>query len=470
STSTIVDASLVPQEKITAETREVTLAKKQEKVRLPIAIVHLDTPYFEGETEFTNERGEHQRQVVVPKSMRNKVLALGHDSPMAAHLGRNKTLERVRQEFYWPGMYSDQEGEISEDEQEEYAAIVVEDYETEESDQTVEETPGNIQMPSTKQSESVENIHIREKLDATEVKEIKSLCEKYSNNFSDVPLTTTLEECSLKMSEEKPVFVRMRPIPHSQVEVVEREVDDMLNLGVIEPAASPYNAPIVLVKKKGQNAVRFCNDFRELNKVTEFDAEPITDVEHLFASLSKAKFFSKLDLTKGYWAIPIKEEDRDKTAFTTPRGQFRWVTMPFGLKTAGSVFNRMMRKLLGPLKRNDVPHFMDDILIATETWEEHLEAVEAVLRRLEEANLAAKPSKCYFGFDQLTYLGHEIGNGKMWPENDKIEKVQQARPPTTKKELRAFLGLSGFYRQYIHGYATIALPLTEQRNANQNAC
>jgi len=230
---------------------------------------------------------------------------------------------------------------------------------------------------------------------------------------------------------------------------------------VIEPAASPFNAPIVLVKKK-DGAVRFCNDFRELNKVTEFDAEPITDVEHLFASLGKAKYFSKLDLTKGYWAIPISEEDRDKTAFTTSRGQFRWITMPFGLKTAGSIFNRMMRKLLGPMKRKDVHHFMDDILIATETWEEHVEAIRAVLQRLQEANLSAKPSKCYFGFDQIIYLGHEIGNGSMWPEDEKIKKVQDAKPPETKKELRAFLGLTGFYRQYIPDYATIASPLTDK--------
>ena len=241
----------------------------------------------------------------------------------------------------------------------------------------------------------------------------------------------------------------------------------MLNLGVIEPAASPYNSPIVLVAKKDQKSVRFCCDLRELNKVVEFDAEPITDVEHLFTKLSKAKYFSKLDLTKGYWAIPVREEDRDKTAFTTSKGQFRWVTMPFGLKTAGSIFNRMMRKLLGPLKRNDVHHFMDDVLIATETWDEHMEALTAIFRRLGEANLAAKPSKCYFGYSELPYLGHGIGRGKMWPEDEKIQKIRDAKPPKTKKELRSFLGLTGFYRAYIPGYAEIAVPLTDKTKKHE---
>ena len=161
--------------------------------------------------------------------------------------------------------------------------------------------------------------------------------------------------------------------------------------------------------KKKDGKYRFCADLRGLNDVIEFDREPISDVDHLFQSLGKAKYFSKLDLTKGYWSIPIEEEDRNKTTFITSKGQFRWVNMPFGLKTATGVFNRMMRKLLGPLDRRDVHHFMDDILIATESWEEHMDALKAVLKRLQEANVAAKPSKCYIGYDELPYLGHEKG-------------------------------------------------------------
>ena len=357
---------------------------------------------------------------------------------------------------------------VPEEEEEEHAAIVVEDFEEGHGDYFADtDVQAHIPTPSTKRTEFEGDVHIGEKLSREQKKDIRDACHEVGDNLTDVPKQTTLERCNIKMTDNKPIFVKPRPIPHSQVDVIEREVKEMLELGVIEPAASPYNSPIVLVKKADGKSLRFCNDLREVNKVVRFDAEPITDVEHLFSELSHARYFSKLDLTKGYWAIPIEEEDRDKTAFTTSLGQFRWVNLPFGLKTAGGIFNRMMRKLLAPLNRKDVHHFMDDILIATETWEQHIEAVRAVLKRIKEANLAAKPSKCYFGYDQLSYLGHGIGNGKKWPEDDKVQKIRSAKPPETKKELRAYLGTTGFYRSYIPGYSDIAAPLTDMTKKHE---
>jgi hypothetical protein len=362
-----------------------------------------------------------------------------------------------------------QEDDDEEEESEfDYAAVVVEESSSEQGSTFTQEETEAIPLLETQRTETVNDIHYGPKLTENMKKEARKIFDSAPDNFTDIPLTTKLGKCSIRVNERKPVFVRPRPIPHAMVGAVEKEIDEMISLGVIEPANSPYNSPIVLVKKKDGKSVRFCSDLRELNKVVIFDAEPITDVEHLFASLSQAKFFTKIDLTKGYWAIPIEKEDRDKTAFTTSKGQFRWVNMPFGLKTAGGIFNRMMRKLLLPLKRNDVHHFMDDILIATETWGEHLKALDAVVNALKEANLAAKPSKCFVGFDRLPYLGHEIGNGKMWPEDEKISKVKEATPPSTKKELRAFLGLTGFYRQYIKDYSSIATPLTDKTKKHES--
>ncbi|XP_070212629.1 uncharacterized protein [Littorina saxatilis] len=349
------------------------------------------------------------------------------------------------------------------EEEEEVVAVVVVDLEEREDEYYANvENVAHIPMPATKRNETGKDVHICTGLTAEQQREVREACEEANENLTDVPKPTDLETCTIKMTDKRPVYVKPRPIPHSQVEIVEKEVKEMLELGVIEPATSAYNSPIVLVKKKPSGAVRFCNDFRECNKLVEFDTEPITDVEHLFADLSGARYFSKLDLTKGYWAIPIAKEDRCKTAFSTSLGTFQWIYMPFGLKTAGSIFNRMMRKLLGPLNRRDVHHFMDDILIASATWEEHIASIKAVLQRLKEANLAAKPSKCYFGFSHLSYLGHEIGNGKKWPEDEKIEQILKAKAPETKKELRAFLGLSGFYRSYVSQYSEIAAVLTDK--------
>ena len=323
-------------------------------------------------------------------------------------------------------------------------------------------TPSVMELPSSLQTETVKDCKFGPQLSPERKKELQAICESYQTTFSDVPTQTQIEECEIDVIDHKPVYVKQYPIPHSRVGLVEKEVENMLSLGVIEPAKSPYNAPIVLVDKKSQGQVRFCCDYRRLNANTAFDAEPITDVEHLFSQLGDCQYFSKLDLCKGYWCIPIKETDRDKTAFSTSKGCFRWVTMPFGLKNSGSVFNRMMRKMLGPLLGKGVHHFIDDILIATKTWEEHVELLKAVLERMQQANVAAKPSKCYFGCDNLTYLGHEIGNGKRWPEDEKIEKIKFAKPPETKKELRSFLGLTGFYRQYVPNYSELALPLTDK--------
>ena len=182
--------------------------------------------------------------------------------------------------------------------------------------------------------------------------------------FTDLPVRTTLEEAEVVLLEDAPVRIRRYPLPHATMDIVRKEVETMLRLGVIEPCVSPYSAPMVLIHKRS-GKIRFSLDFRA--RIVRFDTEPLPDVELIFASLSHAKCFSKLDMTKGYWQVPERLEDKDKLAFTTPHGQFRWVTVPFGLKTAGAIFSRMMRKLLGALKRDDIYNVLDDVLIATAT-------------------------------------------------------------------------------------------------------
>jgi hypothetical protein len=236
----------------------------------------------------------------------------------------------------------------------------------------------------------------------------------------------------------------------------------MLQMGVIERSNSPYCSPILLVKKK-DGKMRFCVDFRRLNKTLKFDAEPMPNVEELFAKVKDAKFFSKLDLTKGYWQVPMAREDRHKTAFTTPgEGEFQWTVMPFGLKTAGAVFSRVMRLILEPLSLEEVSNFIDDLLLATRTWKRHLEVLWLVLSRLREVNMTARPTKCSLGAKEVPFLGHLVKEGEMRPEQDKVDRIQEAAPPTTKKELRSFLGLIGFYRKFVPNFAEVALPLTDK--------
>ena len=273
--------------------------------------------------------------------------------------------------------------------------------------------------------------------------------------FSDI-LTSNPGECKLdvvhhiRLTADKPVFRRQYPLPFTSREVIKTEVKNMLDLGVIEPSKSPYSAPVVLVPKP-DGSVRFCIDYRELNKVTITDAEPIPDQEELFSRLSKSKFFTKIDLAKGYWQLTVAPEDREKTAFQTPEGLFQWVRMPFGLVSAPSSFARAMRALkLG----QEAENFFDDILIHSETWEDHLVHVEGVLQKLRDAGLTARPSKVFAGYKELEFLGHMVGMGIQRPQDRKVEKILNLTVPTTKRQVRALIGLASYYRRYIRDFAS----------------
>jgi hypothetical protein len=337
------------------------------------------------------------------------------------------------------------------------ATVVIEDGEPEwETTPTVSKEIPVIPLIA---SEGPRDVHIGN-YDDVLTAEIKELVLGYPDVLTDLPLCTSLETCSIKVSTDKPVRTRQYPIPYTQRETIKEEVEAMLAMGAIEPSVSAYGSPIVLVKKK-DGRVRFCVDYRKLNKIVEFDAEPMPEIEYLFAKLGKKGIFSKIDLAKGYWQIPVEEEDRPKTAFSTPEGHFQWKVMPFGLCTSGAVFSRMMRKLIQPLKSEDVDNFIDDILIATETTSEHIKALEAVFQRLRDCSLSAKPSKCELGCAELDYLGHRIKKGEIRPDEEKMERIKKVPLPSSKKQLRGFLGLTGYYRKFIPSYAEIAYPLTE---------
>ena len=188
-------------------------------------------------------------------------------------------------------------------------------------------------------------------------------------------------------------------------------------------------------------------------------------IDDLIDELGGASFVTTLDLVKGYWQVPVREENRPKTAFSTPRGLFQFWMMPFGLQGAPATFQRMMGSLLRGLEGRTAA-YLDDIVIYSTTWEQHPQDIANALQRLREAGLTIKPKKCQFGMKECVYFDHIVGNGQVKPEESKVEDLRNFPLPKTKRKVRAFSGLSGYYRKFIPHYATVAALLTDLTRRN----
>ena len=217
--------------------------------------------------------------------------------------------------------------------------------------------------------------------------------------------TTDVVTHTIDTGAHPPIKQPMRRTPFALRSKVDELVQEMLSQGVIEPSKSPWSSPVVLVRKK-DGGVRFCVDYRQLNRITKLDEYPLPRVDDTLDQLAGAKFFTTLDLASGYWQVAMDEAAHDKTAFSTYSGLYEFTKMPFGLVNAPATFQRLMENMLAGLVREGCLIYLDDILVTGKTFEEHNRNLRKVLVRLREAGLRLKPKKCFFAQLEVEYLGH----------------------------------------------------------------
>ena len=272
---------------------------------------------------------------------------------------------------------------------------------------------------------------------------------------------TNLIKHHIKLMDPVPFKETYRRIPPQMYDEVKAHIQEMLDLRAIRPSNSPWASAIVLVGKKDGRS-RFCIDLRRLNNRTIKDAYSLPKIESILDSLIGAQIFSTLDLKAGYWQVEMAEECKAYTAFTCgPLGFYECDTMPFGATNVPATFQRLMHDCLGNLNMNWCIVYLDDIIIFSDSKEEHLKILEAVFQNLAAAGLKLKPSKCFFFREEIEYLGHVVSGKGTATNPKKVEAVTKWPTPKTVYDVRSFLGFVGYYRRLIKDFSKIAKPIRE---------
>ena len=274
------------------------------------------------------------------------------------------------------------------------------------------------------------------------------------------PVATPFVKHKIDTGNSRPInAVPYRTGPKER-EAIKKHVEEMLKDNIIQPSTSPWASPLVLVPKK-DGSLRFCVDYRKLNKITTRDVYPLPRIDETLDATGGCMYYSTLDLASGYWQIEMDPNDKPKTAFISYEGLYEFNRMPFGLTNAPATFSRMMQAVLAGLLWKSCLVYLDDIIIFSKSFDEHMTHIEEVLQRLIKAGLTCKAKKCELFRDQVVYLGHTVGSKGVSADPAKIKAITQMPAPVNLSQLRSFYGCASYYRKLIKNFARIAHNLTQ---------
>ena len=309
---------------------------------------------------------------------------------------------------------------------------------------------------------------INPNLDDSQKSRLRSLLEEYSDCFAENPKKPTATPTGTHIIEtvqgarpHKAKRYRMSP---QQEEETNKQAEEMLSNGIIRPSNSPWAHNVILVRKR-DGSTRFVIDYRPINEVTIKDSYPMPNIREIVDKMKGSKYFCKMDMASAYWSVPIKEEDREKTAFMTPRGLYEMCVTGYGLCNCQATYQRMMDKALEGV--NNAASFVDDVSTYNESFEEMLVTLRQTLERLRAANLQMRIDKCMFGYEEIDYVGYHISSDGLSPIYDNVKDILAFPAPTNLKELERFLGMAGYYREFLPRMAELAEPLNRLRKKGQ---
>jgi hypothetical protein len=280
---------------------------------------------------------------------------------------------------------------------------------------------------------------------------------------------TDLIEHSIDTGDSGPIRQKQYKIPQAVQGEMNKQIDEMLRNGLIEESSSPWSSPVMLAKQVGRDGklkYRFLADLRALNNVTKKDSYPLPRIDQALDSLGGAFYFTVLDMARGYFQVQIKAEDREKTAFSVNNKLYQWIVMTQGLTNAPATFSRLMNMVLNGLTYRYCLVYLDDTIIYSRTFDDHLAHLDEILSRIISAGLKLKPEKCKFCADEVPYLGFIVTNSGIKPDLEKVKAINETSFPSNPKSMLRFLGAANYYRDFVKDFSHIASPLYKMAQAN----